>query len=133
MGAGIAGIAAAIRLAVKGYAVEIFEVNTSPGGKLAEINKDKFRFDAGPSLLTLPQYIDDLFELAGKKPADYFEYQQLDVICKYFYADGTKLTAYADREKFEQEITTHTTENRDALRNQAAKSATIYELTSPVF
>ncbi|MFD2864698.1 1-hydroxycarotenoid 3,4-desaturase CrtD [Mucilaginibacter antarcticus] len=133
IGAGIAGIAAAIRLAVKGYAVEIFEVNTSPGGKLAEINKDKFRFDAGPSLLTLPQYIDDLFELAGKKPADYFEYQQLDVICKYFYADGTKLTAYADREKFEQEITTHTTENRDALRNQAAKSATIYELTSPVF
>jgi phytoene desaturase len=133
IGAGVAGIAAAIRLVVKGYAVEVFEANATPGGKLAEINKDKFRFDAGPSLLTLPQYIDELFALAGKDPAPYFQYQQLEVICKYFYEDGTKLTAYADRTKFEQEITTQTSESPDALQKQAANSAQIYELTSPVF
>ncbi|MES2810551.1 MAG: NAD(P)-binding protein, partial [Bacteroidota bacterium] len=45
IGAGIAGIAAAIRLAVKGYVVEVFEANATPGGKLAEIHQDKFRFD----------------------------------------------------------------------------------------
>ncbi|MES2809077.1 MAG: 1-hydroxycarotenoid 3,4-desaturase CrtD, partial [Bacteroidota bacterium] len=88
---------------------------------------------AGPSLLTLPQYIDELFVLAGKKPADYFQYKKLDVVCKYFYEDGTKLTAYADRAKFEHEITTHTTETAEALHKQATNSATIYDLSNPVF
>jgi len=133
IGAGIAGIAAAVRLAVKGYAVHVFEANAMPGGKLSEIKQNNFRFDAGPSLLTLPQYIDELFELAGKEPSKYFEYQKLDVICKYFYEDGTKFTAYADREKFAKEITTHTTEPATSLEKQAANSQTIYQLTNPVF
>jgi phytoene desaturase len=133
IGAGIAGIASAIRLALKGYAVEVFEANATPGGKLSEINQNNFRFDAGPSLLTLPQYIDELFELAGKEPSQYFGYQKLDVICKYFYEDGTKLTAYADREKFIEEISAHTKEPAISIGKQAANSKTIYELTNPVF
>ncbi len=133
IGAGIAGIATAIRLAVKGYTVEVFEANATPGGKLAEVINDKFRFDAGPSLLTIPEYIDELFTLAGKDASKYFQYQKLDVICKYFYEDGTKLTAYADKEKFEKEITTHTGESAAALQKQAANSAQIYQLTNPVF
>jgi phytoene desaturase len=133
IGAGIAGIATAIRLAVKGYAVEVFEANATPGGKLTEVKKDNFRFDAGPSLLTLPQYIDELFELAGKEASAYFQYQKLDGTCKYFYEDGTKLTAYADRDKFEKEITTHIGEPAEALEKQMANSAQIYELTNPVF
>ncbi|MBC7401363.1 MAG: phytoene desaturase [Mucilaginibacter sp.] len=133
IGAGIAGIATAIRLAVKGYAVEVFEANATPGGKLGEVIKDGFRFDAGPSLLTMPEYIDDLFSIAGKEAAKYFQYQKLDVTCKYFYEDSTKLTAYADKEKFEQEIVTHTNELADALQKQAANSARIYELINPVF
>ena len=133
IGAGIAGIAAAIRLAVKGYAVEVFEANATPGGKLAEIKKDGFRFDAGPSLLTLPGYIDELFKLAGKDPSQYFQYQKLDIICKYFYEDGTRLTAYADEDKFINEITTITGEPAAALQKQRANSNKIYELTNQVF
>lgn len=133
IGAGIAGIATAIRLAVKGYAVEVFEANATPGGKLAEVRHDKFRFDAGPSLLTLPEYIDELFILAGKDPAKYFHYQKLDITCKYFYEDGTRLTAYTDRDKFEKEITTHTVESAAALQKQVANSRQIYQLTAPVF
>lgn len=133
VGAGIAGIAAGIRLAVKGYTVEVFEANATPGGKLAEVTNDKFRFDAGPSLLTMPEYIDELFALAGKDASKYFQYQKLDVICKYFYEDGTKLTAYTDKEKFEKEITTHTGESAAALQKQAANSAQIYQLTNLVF
>jgi phytoene desaturase len=133
IGAGIAGIATAIRLAVKGYTVEVFEANATPGGKLAEVTNDKFRFDAGPSLLTMPQYIDELFALAGKDATSYFQYRKLDIICKYFYEDGTKLTAYADKEKLEKEITTHTGESAEALQKQVANSAQIYQLTNPVF
>lgn len=133
IGAGIAGIAAAIRLAVKGYAVDVFEANATPGGKLAEIKKDNFRFDAGPSLLTLPAYIDELFELAGKEPSHYFQYKKLDIICKYFYEDGTRLTAYADEAKFINEIATTIGEPIAALKKQRTNSSKIYELTNPVF
>jgi phytoene desaturase len=133
IGAGIAGIAAAIRLAVKGYAVEVFEANDYPGGKLSEIKHNGFRFDAGPSLLTMPQYIDELFELAGKHPSDYITYQRPDKVCQYFYADGTPLTAYADTEKFAREIAKNTTEPIDALLKHAANSADIYHITHKVF
>jgi len=132
IGAGIAGIAAAIRLAVKGYMVEVFEANDYPGGKLAEMKQDGFRFDAGPSLLTMPQYVDELFILAGKEPSQYFLYQKLDIICKYFYEDGTVLTAYADEEKFINEVENLTGEGK-ALRQYVKNSSRIYELTDHLF
>jgi len=132
IGAGIAGIATAIRLAAKGYAVEVFEANDYPGGKLAEIKQGGFRFDAGPSLLTMPQYVDELFILAGKEPSQYFLYQKLDIICKYFYEDGTVLTAYADEEKFINEVENLTGEGK-ALRQYVKNSSRIYELTDHLF
>ena len=100
IGAGIAGIATAIRLAVKGYQVEVFEANSYPGGKLSEIAQNGYRFDAGPSLFTMPQYVDELFTIAGKTPGEDFTYQKLDTLCRYFYSDGSHLTAYADKDKF---------------------------------
>ncbi|MDB5062209.1 MAG: phytoene dehydrogenase [Mucilaginibacter sp.] len=133
IGAGIAGIATAIRLAVKGYAVEVFEANNYPGGKLAEIELKGYRFDAGPSLLTMPQYIDELFILAGKNPTDYFKYQKLDVVCKYFYNDGTTLSAYADTKKFAEEIATQTGEPAASVVNYLANSKDIYSITNHVF
>jgi phytoene desaturase len=133
IGAGIAGIAIAIRLAVKGYLVDVFEANATPGGKLAEIKNGGFRFDAGPSLLTIPQYIDELFELTGKDPSQYFRYQQLDIVCKYFYADGTKLTAFADQVQFENEVANVIGEPATALHKQRNNSRVIYQLTNPIF
>lgn len=132
IGAGIAGIAAAIRLALKDYAVEVFEANDYPGGKLAEIKQDDFRFDTGPSLLTMPQYIDELFALAGKDPSQFFSYQKLDIICKYFYEDGSRLTAYADEEKFVNEVEKLTGEGK-ALQRYIKNSSRIYELTDHLF
>lgn len=133
IGAGIAGIATAIRLAVKGYAVEVFEANSYPGGKLTEFEKDGYRFDAGPSLFTMPQYVDELFDLAGKNPKDYFNYQKLDVVCQYFYEDGTQLTAYADVEKFATEINQKTGEAEASVKKHIANSGSIYNITNHVF
>ena len=132
IGAGIAGIATAIRLAVKGYEVEVFEANSYPGGKLAEIKQDGFRFDAGPSLLTMPLYVDELFDLAGKDPARFFSYQKLDVICKYFYEHGSRLTAYADKEKFISDAERLTGEG-NALRKHLDNSSRIYKISNPIF
>jgi phytoene desaturase len=133
IGAGIAGIAVAIRLAVKGYVVEVFEANLYPGGKLSEIELKGYRFDAGPSLLTMPQYIDELFTLAGKNPADYFRYQKLNTVCHYFYEDGTRIKAYADTQEFAAEINRTTGEPAENVLKYLANSADIYNITNHVF
>ncbi|KRT16886.1 phytoene dehydrogenase [Pedobacter ginsenosidimutans] len=133
IGAGIAGIASAIRLSVKGYEVDVFEANSKPGGKLAEIKMNGFRFDAGPSLFTMPQYVDELFKLAGKNPEGYFGYIKLKEICRYFYEDGLRLNASADLDKFAKEIEEKTTSTAKEIERYLGKSKTIYEVTHHVF
>ena len=106
VGSGIAGIAASIRLAVKGYEVEVFEANAYPGGKLTAIEGKGYRFDAGPSLFTLPEQVEELFLLAGKDPKEHFEYSRLEVVCHYFWEDGKRVKAWADPERFATEVAT---------------------------
>lgn len=133
IGAGIAGIATAIRLALKGYAVEVFEANDYAGGKLSEFEQQGYRFDAGPSLFTMPQYVDELFRLAGKNPAAYFRYQPLDTICNYFYADGQRFTAHADIDKFSAEAERLLNEPAAHIQTYFNKSKNIYHITNHVF
>jgi phytoene dehydrogenase-like protein len=133
IGAGLAGIATAIRLAVKGYSVDVYEAAAQPGGKLSEIRSGDFRFDAGPSLFTMPQYVDELFRLAGKNPDDYFQYRRLETICRYFYEDGTRLNAYSDKQKFAREIENTTTDSADSVIDFLDQSEKIFQITNPVF
>ena len=104
IGAGIGGLATAIRLAKKGYAVEVFEANDYVGGKLSTFTLGDYRFDAGPSLFTMPQFVDDLFALCGENPTDFFQYARKEVACHYFWEDGKRLTAYGDTERFVKEV-----------------------------
>lgn len=103
IGSGIAGIASAIRLAQKGYEVHIHEANDYPGGKLSEFRLGDYRFDAGPSLFTLPQHVEDLFRLCGENPEEHFPYFKKDESCRYFWEDGKRLIAHSDPQKFAEE------------------------------
>ena len=76
IGAGIGGIAAALRLSKKGYSVSVFEANTYPGGKLSAFRLGDYRFDAGPSLFTMPHYVEELFTLHGEEPAQFFNFKK---------------------------------------------------------
>lgn len=133
IGAGIAGIAAAIRLANKGYQVTVYEANSYPGGKLSQIEINSYRFDAGPSLFTLPELVDELFYLSKEKPEDFFKYIRLPVICKYFYEDGTVLNAFADREQLTEEIAQKTQEKKSTINKALDRSADLYDLLSGLF
>lgn len=133
IGAGIAGIAASIRLANKGYEVHVYEANPYPGGKLTEIYQQGYRFDAGPSLFTLPELVDELFTISVKKAADHFQYIQLPVSCHYFYEDGTVIQAYADREKFAEEIFQKTGEAKESIDKALKNSQKLYNLLSDLF
>ncbi len=133
VGAGIGGIASAIRLAVKGYVVDVFEGNAYPGGKLTTISQKGYRFDAGPSLFTLPALVDDLFKLAGKNPSDYFQYQKLPETCRYFFEDGTHFTADAEPENLAKTIEKYLGEPSERVLAHLRDSAVKYEVTEKLF
>lgn len=133
VGSGIAGLAAAIRLKNKGYQVRVLEKNAYPGGKLTQIARNGFRFDAGPSLFTMPNLVTELFEISGKEATDYFNYDQLDVLCHYFYEDGTQIVASADIDTFAAEMEQKTTDSAEKIKKHLKKSAFIYEVTNDQF
>lgn len=133
IGSGIGGIATAIRLALKGYQVTVFEAAETFGGKMKQFELEGFRFDTGPSLFTLPHLVDDLFRAAGRKPEDFFRYQRLEVITHYFFADGTCLPAYAHPEKFAQAVEQQLAVPRQQVLRYLRQSGRMYQATAPTF
>ena len=99
LGSGIGGMAAASTLAFAGYEVTILEKSFSYGGKAGIISKDGYIFDTGPSLLTLPDWIDEVFKHCNKNPRHYFDYNKLDVVTRYFFSDQTFVDVSGNIEK----------------------------------
>ncbi|WP_161877981.1 phytoene desaturase family protein [Alkalibacterium sp. MB6] len=91
IGAGVAGLASAIRLQHAGYDVTLYEKESMPGGKMHQIKKDGFTFDLGPSIVMMPALYKEIFELAGRDPDDYIPMERLDPM----------YTAYFDDEKID--------------------------------
>ena len=128
IGAGVGGLATSVYLSQKGYLVEVYEANTYYGGKLAEISGNGYRFDAGPSLFTMPEKLLDVIgENAG------FEFERLQEICRYFYEDGTVIKGWAHPEEFANEAHVQTGEPKENILNFLKKSAFIYDTTAHLF
>ena len=117
IGAGVAGLASATRLAIQGFEVKVFEKNSYPGGKLSHFNLGNFQFDAGPSLFTQPQNIVELFQLANEPIEDYFSYTSLPISFKYFYEDGTIVNAYTNEAALTKEFKEKLGEDELAVKN----------------
>lgn len=132
IGAGIGGLASSIRLKSKGYHVSVFEANAYPGGKLTEISGNGFRFDAGPSLFTMPEKVEEVLSVINGIDVD-FEYDQLDEVCRYFYEDGTVVKGWGDANKFAQEVEEKLQVSAKDVMKHLSKSAFIYETTAELF
>ncbi|GAA4960743.1 phytoene desaturase family protein [Actinoplanes utahensis] len=98
IGAGVGGMAAALRLASAGHRVTVFERSAQPGGKLAVFERDGYRFDTGPSLLTLPQVFEELG--LGLRP------EPLDPVVRHVFPDGVVLDSSSVHEVFLERIAT---------------------------
>jgi diapolycopene oxygenase len=133
IGSGIGGISSAIRLANKGYRVTVFEQSSKAGGKISELRLGAFRFDTGPSLFTLPELVDELFFLCGRDPRDYFNYMPLEASCKYFWNDGTNLTAWSNTHRFARELHEKTGVDPSLTIRFLEKCKKLYDLTAEVF
>lgn len=133
IGAGLGGLSAAIRLANAGLLVDLYEQNNSVGGKAGEIIGNGFRFDTGPSLLTMPFVLSDLFNACGEKIENYLIIERLEIACKYFYSDKTTINAYSDTNKFANEIELKTTDSAATLLSYLNYCKTIYDLAGDLF
>ncbi|MFN3345927.1 MAG: phytoene desaturase family protein, partial [Chloroherpetonaceae bacterium] len=105
IGAGLGGLSAAIRLAHRGFKVSVFEQNATVGGKMQEVvSPNGYRFDTGPTLITMPFVFEELFQSVGKTLSDYLTLLPLESACKYFFSDGSSFTAYCDLNRLRAEI-----------------------------
>ncbi len=133
IGAGIAGLASAIRLAVQGFEVNVYEKNDYPGGKLTHFVLNGYQFDAGPSLFTQPENITELFALAEEPIDDYFKFEPLPISFKYFYENGTVINAYTNTELFADELANKTGESKESLIEYLSDSKKVYNNIATVF
>ena len=133
IGSGIGGLSVAIRLAVGGYSVSVFEKNKAPGGKLSLLEEKGYRFDTGPSLFTQPANIEELFALAGEPIEDYFSYHPIDISCKYFFENGKIINAYTKSADFGHELETIAGESTQAVEQYLENSAKVYNRVGNIF
>ena len=133
IGAGIGGLSAAARLAHAGYRVDVFEQNPDPGGKARVLHGDGFRFDKGPSLLTMPFVFQEHFQDLKEDPEDHLRFEQLKVNCQYFFSDHTVLNAHADKDMFAEEIAEKTEDSRKSVMRFFRHCQQLYDRAADMF
>lgn len=99
IGGGLGGLAAACTLAARGYDVTLFEKSSWLGGKAAQLAAQGFRFDMGPTILTIPEVLRRIFREAGRNLDDYMNLVRLDPQWRCFFTDGTRLDLVENVEK----------------------------------
>ncbi len=104
IGAGFGGLGAACRLAAKGYDVEVFEKRDKLGGRAYVYEIEGFKFDGGPTVITAPFMLDDIFTAAGKRREDYFEMALVDPFYRVFNHEGKQFDYTNDHQKTVEQI-----------------------------
>lgn len=104
IGSGFGGLAAAIRLAAAGVATTIYEARDQPGGRAYVYRDEGFVFDAGPTVITAPQCLEELFTLAGREMSDYVELLPVAPFYRLIWSDGDRFDYVGDSEQMIEQI-----------------------------
>jgi phytoene desaturase len=106
VGAGLAGLSCALRLAGAGRQVTILERESVPGGRAGLIDDAGYRFDTGPTVLTMPDLIHDAFNSVGEDMKDWLELTPVEPLYRAFYPDGSQLDVHSNVDAMAEEIST---------------------------
>lgn len=128
IGAGLGGMATAIRLARDGWKVKVLEKNSRVGGKLDFYSDKGFLWDVGPSLVTMPFVLRDLFDYAGQDIENYIDLVPMDPVCRYFYPDGKVFNAWANVHHFQIEVARREKDKGEALEKYMNRAKGIFNL-----
>ena len=127
IGSGFGGLSAAIRLRAQGHDVTILEKLDKPGGRAYVFEQDGFTFDAGPTIITAPWLIHELFEIAGKRTEDYVSLVRVDPFYNVRFPDGSVFRYNGDRAAIIEQIRAWSPRDVEGYERFAERAAEIFE------
>ena len=127
IGSGFGGLAAAIRLQTRGYDVHLFEARDKLGGRAYLYEQDGFRFDGGPTVITAPFLLDELFQLSGRNPSDYFNLVPVEPFYRIEFHDGRFFEYGSDESKTEALISQFAPDDLDGYRKMVHHAEAIFK------
>jgi len=133
VGAGIGGLSAAIRLAAAGRRVTVLEQDAQVGGKMSQVTQDGFRWDTGPSVITMRPVLEELFAAAGRRLEEYLTLEPVEPLTRYFFPDGTRLDATRDLAKMAEQIAALDVRDVEGYLDFLEYAARLHRITGPVF
>jgi diapolycopene oxygenase len=129
IGGGLGGLAAACTLAARGYSVVLFERNDWLGGKAAVLERDGFRFDMGPTILTVPSVLHRIFGEANRRLEDYLELVRLDPQWRCFFEDGTTLDLRENVDRMCQQLASYAPNSVEGYRAFVKHSEKLHDIS----
>lgn len=132
IGSGFGGLAAAVRLRAAGHDVTVLERLDKPGGRAYVFEQDGFTFDAGPTIITAPALIDELFALSGRRREDYVHLAPVDPYYNVRFEDGSVFRYGGDRNDVERQVAQWSPDDVAGYRRFAAEAERILEAGFPL-
>ena len=134
VGAGLGGLSAALRLVGAGRKVTVVEKAPIPGGRAGRLSRGGYHFDTGPTVLTMPELIDDALACVGETLTDRLELVRVDPAYRARFADGSSIDVHTDLDAMTQEIAaTCSPADADGYRRFVDYLRKLYELEMPTF
>ncbi|HEX7976097.1 MAG TPA: NAD(P)-binding protein, partial [Anaerolineales bacterium] len=127
IGSGFGGLAVAVRLAARGYDVELFEKCDRLGGRAGQFEINGFKFDAGPTAITVPFLFDEIWKTAGKNREDYFQLVPVDPFFRAFDFQGRYIDFSDDQENLLSQIEQRSPGDRQGLEEYWRRSQRIFD------
>jgi phytoene desaturase len=128
IGAGVGGLAVAIRLGAKGYRVTVVDRLDAPGGRAYTYRQDGFTFDAGPTIITAPYIFEELWTLCGQRMADHVELRPCDPYYRITFDDGEHFTYSGDHSRMRAEVARLSPADVDGYDRYLKVSGEIYRV-----
>lgn len=128
IGSGFGGLASAVRLINKGYEVTLLEARDQLGGRAAVFKEQGYTFDAGPTVITAPYLLNELFELLGEDPKDYYELLPIDPFYRIIFNDGSKFDYVGEEDRIVENIKELSPQDVDGYKKLAKHCQDIFDV-----
>ncbi len=128
IGSGFGGLGAAARLRARGYHVKILEATNQAGGRASVFVREGHVFDAGPTVITAPYLLHELFDLLGENSRDYFELLPIDPFYRIEYSDGSRFDYVGSDERLLENIRALSPQDVDGYKQLAEQARKIFEI-----
>jgi len=126
IGSGFGGLAAAVRLGARGYRVTVVDKLEGPGGRAHVYRQDGYTFDAGPTIVTAPFLLEELWALCGKRFADHVDLREISPFYRIRFDDGSHFDYSGDHEAMKREIARFDPDDIEGYEKFLAVSERVY-------